>query len=64
MTTRLCLDCEPTNCRYPDCNMGCKYVRDYYNVPACIGRRVTVSGRNGIKSAWPQLRAALEGVKK
>lgn len=27
---------------------ACRYVRDYYGVPACIGRRVTVGGRPGV----------------
>lgn len=31
--------------------MGCKYVRDYYDVPACIGRRVKVYGKPGIIAA-------------
>ena len=26
----------------------CKYVRDYYGVPACIGRIVTYKGKTGI----------------
>jgi hypothetical protein len=28
--------------------MSCEYARQYYNVPAEIGRRVTVSGKPGI----------------
>ncbi len=28
--------------------MNCEYVRKYYNVPACIGRRVMVYGKPGI----------------
>lgn len=28
--------------------MSCEYVKQYYNVPAEIGRRVVVSGRPGI----------------
>jgi len=28
--------------------MNCEYVRQYYNVPACIGRRVKVYGEPGI----------------
>lgn len=28
--------------------MNCEYVSDYYNVPACIGRLVTVDGKPGI----------------
>lgn len=29
-------------------NMGnCEYVRDYYNVPACIGRRICFEGEKG-----------------
>lgn len=28
--------------------MSCEYVREYYGVPAVIGRRVVVSGRPGI----------------
>jgi len=28
--------------------MSCEYVRRYYGVPACIGRRVTVYGQPGI----------------
>ena len=28
--------------------MNCEYVRSYYHVPACIGRRVTVYGKPGI----------------
>jgi len=28
--------------------MSCEYVRGYYGVPACIGRRVTVNGKPGI----------------
>lgn len=31
--------------------MSLEYVRDYYGVPAEIGRRVTVSGKPGIISA-------------
>lgn len=31
--------------------MNCKYVQDYYKVPACIGRRVTVYGKPGIIAA-------------
>lgn len=31
--------------------MTCKYVRDYYGVPAEIGRRVTVYGKAGIIAA-------------
>lgn len=27
--------------------MNCQYVRDYYNVPACVGRRVNFQGREG-----------------
>ncbi len=26
----------------------CEYVRTFYNVPACIGRRVTVYGKPGV----------------
>lgn len=29
----------------------CQYVRDYYGVPACIGRAVICSGRPGIIAA-------------
>lgn len=28
--------------------MNCEYVRQYYGVPACIGRRVMVYGKHGI----------------
>ena len=28
--------------------MSCEYVREYYNVPAEIGRKVTVGGKPGI----------------
>lgn len=28
--------------------MNCEYVREYYKVPACIGRRVKVYGKPGI----------------
>ena len=28
--------------------MNCEYVRQYYQVPACIGRRVMVYGKPGI----------------
>ncbi len=28
--------------------MNCEYVRNYYGVPACIGRRVMVYGKPGI----------------
>lgn len=28
--------------------MACEYAREYYGVPACIGRRVTVNGEPGI----------------
>ncbi|SEG21812.1 hypothetical protein [Marinobacterium lutimaris] len=28
--------------------MSCEYVQKYYSVPACIGRRVEVSGRPGV----------------
>jgi hypothetical protein len=28
--------------------MNCEYVKDYYQVPACIGRRVEVNGKAGI----------------
>lgn len=28
--------------------MSCEYVRDYYNVPAKIGRRVIVNGKPGV----------------
>lgn len=28
--------------------MNCQYVRDYYGVPACIGRRVIAYGESGI----------------
>lgn len=28
--------------------MGCEYARNYYRVPACIGRRVEVNGRPGV----------------
>lgn len=28
--------------------MNCEYVRQYYGVPACIGRRVMVYGKPGI----------------
>lgn len=31
--------------------MNCEYVRDYYKVPACIGRRVIVDGNPGIIAA-------------
>lgn len=31
--------------------MSCEYVREYYGVPAAIGRRVTVSGQPGIIAA-------------
>jgi hypothetical protein len=31
--------------------MNCQYVRDYYGVPAEIGRRVIVSGKPGIIAA-------------
>ena len=30
--------------------MNCEYVREYYGVPACIGRIVTYKGRQGIIS--------------
>ena len=26
----------------------CRYVRDYYGVPACIGRRVEIDGKPGV----------------
>ena len=29
-------------------NGNCEYVREYYGVPACIGRRVTIDGKPGI----------------
>lgn len=29
---------------------NCEYVRDYYNVPACIGRIISYNGRLGIIS--------------
>jgi len=28
--------------------MNCEYVREYYRVQACIGRRVTVGGKPGV----------------
>jgi len=28
--------------------MNCEYVRNYYGVPACIGRIVVVNGKQGI----------------
>ena len=28
--------------------MNCEYVRDYYNVPACIGRRIKYKDREGV----------------
>jgi hypothetical protein len=28
--------------------MDCEYVRNYYGVPACIGRKITLNGRPGI----------------
>ena len=28
--------------------MNCEYVRNYYDVPACIGRRVELDGKLGI----------------
>ena len=28
--------------------MNCEYVRDYYGVPACLGRIVVVDGKQGI----------------
>ncbi len=28
--------------------MNCEYVREYYNVPACIGRRVKIGDAQGI----------------
>ena len=28
--------------------MDCEYVRNYYGVPACIGREITLNGRPGI----------------
>lgn len=28
--------------------MNCEYVKDYYKVPACIGRRVIVNGKPGV----------------
>lgn len=28
--------------------MNCEYARDYYNVPAYIGRRVSYNGKGGI----------------
>lgn len=28
--------------------MNCEYVRSYYTVPACIGRRVLIDGKPGI----------------
>jgi len=31
--------------------MACEYVRDYYGVPACIGRRVIAYGKPGIIAA-------------
>lgn len=31
--------------------MNCEYVREYYGVPAEIGRRVVISGKPGIISA-------------
>lgn len=31
--------------------MSCEYARNHYNVPAEIGRRVTVSGKPGIIAA-------------
>ena len=27
---------------------NCEYVRDYYGVPACIGRRVVINGKHGV----------------
>lgn len=30
--------------------MSCEYVREYYGVPACIGRRVIAYGKSGIIS--------------
>lgn len=30
--------------------MSCEYVRNYYGVPACIGRRITFRGKEGIIS--------------
>lgn len=30
--------------------MGCEYVREYYGVPACIGRQIEYNGRKGIIS--------------
>lgn len=31
--------------------MNCEYVNEYYNVPACIGRRVEIDGKPGIVAA-------------
>mgnify|MGYP000356717878 CR=1 FL=1 len=31
--------------------MDCEYVKNYYQVPACIGRRVEVEGKPGIIAA-------------
>lgn len=28
--------------------MNCEYVQEYYEVPACIGRQVTINGRSGV----------------
>lgn len=28
--------------------MSCEYVRDYYGVPACVGRKIAFCGRPGI----------------
>lgn len=28
--------------------MGFEYIKQYYNVPTCLGRRVTVNGKHGI----------------
>jgi len=30
---------------------GCEYIRNTYNVPACIGRQIEYNGRHGILSA-------------
>ena len=37
-----------THPRRTDYSARCDYAADQYGVPACIGRRVTVSGRPGI----------------
>lgn len=31
--------------------MSCEYVREYYGVPAVIGRRVVINGKHGIIAA-------------